>query len=352
MFHSKRVKLSAFWATAGCFLVLSSAAQAEDLTLCAQGWSATVKKDYSKALPLYDQCMQTGDLSPASLARTYRNIAITYQEMGRAQVAIDYEDKALALHPADAWNDHVNRGNAASDLGRFDEALADYDKAATLQPDLADIHYNRGIVYERLQQIDKAKAEFLEADRKGLRSSRLRERMARHQLTPSKVSTVEGTPAFTRFTEVLSAKLETDALSALSRRAFMDLAMTICPRVSKDVTEALKTAVSNWDQRNALHMQAARSVIQAFEARHRAVLDQAAEKAYADKVVQATASHAMGELRRAFNDATPDNQIVPPEASCADLATWIAAGRVDFTKTPGAVRELDKYMQREKAAAP
>lgn len=155
----------------------AGAAGAEDLTRCLQGWQATQARDFDRAISHYDACVATGQLTPASMARTYRNYAITYRLMRQPQQAIEASGRALGLAPRDPWNDYVNRGNAYSDMGRFDEALADFERAAALQPNLADIHYNRGIVFERQNAIDKARAEFLAAYGKGMRTQQLQERL-------------------------------------------------------------------------------------------------------------------------------------------------------------------------------
>ncbi|MGB3404015.1 MAG: tetratricopeptide repeat protein [Microcoleaceae cyanobacterium] len=42
----------------------------------------------------------------------------------------------------------------------FDSALSDYEKAIALRPDYAEAHYHLGLVYEDLQQYDKAKTEY------------------------------------------------------------------------------------------------------------------------------------------------------------------------------------------------
>ena len=55
---------------------------------------------------------------------------------------------------------HFNRGNALSYLKRFDEAVASYDKAIALQPDLADAYSNRGVALKDLKRFDEAVASY------------------------------------------------------------------------------------------------------------------------------------------------------------------------------------------------
>ena len=49
---------------------------------------------------------------------------------------------ALAIDPVmvEAWN---NRGDALSELGRYDEAVASYDKVLAVRPDIFETLLNR-----------------------------------------------------------------------------------------------------------------------------------------------------------------------------------------------------------------
>ena len=47
---------------------------------------------------------------------------------------------------------YTNRGTAKRELGKYHEAILDYDKAIELDPQLAQAYYNRGIVKERIRQ--------------------------------------------------------------------------------------------------------------------------------------------------------------------------------------------------------
>lgn len=149
----------------------------ENTTLCVHGWDETVQKNYSQALALYQECIATGNLTPSSLARTYRNIGITYRGDHQPQKAVEAYTKALELNPKDAWNDYVDRGNAWSDLNKFDKAFEDYDKAFALIPHFNHAYYNRGIVYERMGNLAKAHEDFISAYDYGLRSAQLLERL-------------------------------------------------------------------------------------------------------------------------------------------------------------------------------
>ena len=67
--------------------------------------------------------------------------------------------RALALKPDldDAW---LGRGNVFTELKRYDEAFAAYDKALALKPDLAEAWLGRGNVFSELKRYDEAFAAY------------------------------------------------------------------------------------------------------------------------------------------------------------------------------------------------
>ena len=173
--------------TTACFAALCAigaapAVRAEDLAMCLRGWEATQAHDYARAIELYDRCLRDGRLGAASLARTYRNIGITYRQAGQPAKAIAAFDKAIALHPEDVADDYINRGNARDEAGDFNQALADYATALQIQPGDGEAYYNRGIAYERHRQLGAAQAEFVAAYNHGLRTDLLYERLLAYGL--------------------------------------------------------------------------------------------------------------------------------------------------------------------------
>ncbi len=172
----KRVSLRQLIAVMLIVFFQFNTAFAEDISQCVEGWRLVETGDYSGAITLFDKCMKEGDLSDASLARTYRNIGIAYFNAKEYQKAIDSYNKAIAMNPADVFNDYVNRGNAYDEIEMYKEAMADYDKALVLAPGHGSIFYNRGISYERQKMFDQAKAEFISAYNHGLRTRLLYER--------------------------------------------------------------------------------------------------------------------------------------------------------------------------------
>lgn len=71
--------------------------------------------------------------------------ALTYYQQGDSTAAEKLFAEAIALDPDNA-RARLDHGSALKDLGRLDEALAEFDEALRLQPDYVKAHYNRGVV--------------------------------------------------------------------------------------------------------------------------------------------------------------------------------------------------------------
>ena len=103
-----------------------------------------------------------GDGMPESVQETVR----THLDHGRACLdkgkyddAIAHYDKAIALDPNDAAA-YTNRGSAYYRKGAFDRAIADHSKAIAIDPNHANAYYNRGVAYEQKGDKDQAIADF------------------------------------------------------------------------------------------------------------------------------------------------------------------------------------------------
>ena len=76
---------------------------------------------------------------------------------GRRVEAVALFDKALALKPdlAEAW---LGRGNVLSKLKRLDEAIASHDKALALDPELTEAWCGRGNVLTELGRYEAGRS--------------------------------------------------------------------------------------------------------------------------------------------------------------------------------------------------
>jgi len=108
--------------------------------------------------------IQSGQVSDASLAMAFNNRGVAYGKNSKYDLAIADYNEAIRLKPdlAMAFN---NRGAAQDSLGKLDFALADYNQAISLKPDYFDAFNNRGIAYGKKDQINLAIADFNEAIR-------------------------------------------------------------------------------------------------------------------------------------------------------------------------------------------
>ena len=79
--------------------------------------------------------------------------------LGRYEEAITDYDKAISLKPDDAAA-YGNRGFAKDELGRYEEAITDYDKAISLKSDDATAYYNRGSAKSELGRHEEAITDY------------------------------------------------------------------------------------------------------------------------------------------------------------------------------------------------
>jgi len=80
---------------------------------------------------------------------------IALYNLGRFAEAVANFDHAIALRP-DLAEIHYNRANALRGLSRLDEAVVGYDRALTLRPDFAEAYVNRGVALQGLRRLDEA----------------------------------------------------------------------------------------------------------------------------------------------------------------------------------------------------
>ncbi len=92
-------------------------------------------------------------------AWAWHTYGLDLSSTGRFEDALAAYDRALALDPDD-FCAHSNRGAALLALGRFEDALAAFDRALALDPDNAAIHTNRGAALHALGRFEDALAAF------------------------------------------------------------------------------------------------------------------------------------------------------------------------------------------------
>ena len=97
--------------------------------------------------------------TPEQKAELFFEQAFLYFSAKEYAKAIASYDKALGIKPDlhEAWN---NRGIALYNLGRFEEAIASYDKALEFKPDYHEAWNNRGVALDNLGRNEEAIADY------------------------------------------------------------------------------------------------------------------------------------------------------------------------------------------------
>jgi tetratricopeptide (TPR) repeat protein len=87
--------------------------------------------------------------------KAYYNRAFEYKEMGKFTEALKDYDKAISINPFydEAYN---KRGNLYREMKKYQHAINDYNKAIRLYPDFYQAYLNRGLTYAMLKMYNEA----------------------------------------------------------------------------------------------------------------------------------------------------------------------------------------------------
>ena len=115
------------------------------------------KKVFEQALEHFKQALelarQIGD--ERLLAGAHNGLGIVYSELGRHEDAIAEYERAIELDPKYALP-HTGLGNVYAKLGRYEDAIAEYERAIELDPKFAWPYNNLGLIYERQEEYERA----------------------------------------------------------------------------------------------------------------------------------------------------------------------------------------------------
>jgi tetratricopeptide (TPR) repeat protein len=135
-------------------LALSIALRHQAIAAAQQGY-------YTTALAFLRQLMSYG-----AEAQDYNHRGCIYLQMGQPIEAIADFDRAIDLAP-DLAGAYLNRGNAVMMTGAYDKALHNYSEALLLNPQDVQVWINRGIVLRNLGLYSLAVQSFDQALRLG-----------------------------------------------------------------------------------------------------------------------------------------------------------------------------------------
>ncbi len=113
---------------------------------------------YSEALTLYRELLTHRPDEVGLLV----NHGVAALQAGRADLAVDSLQRAAALEPGLAEG-HLNLANALQACGRFEDATASYRRALELDPANPATHNNLGVVLQKSNRAREAVASFRQA---------------------------------------------------------------------------------------------------------------------------------------------------------------------------------------------
>jgi len=122
----------------------------------------------AQLLPLAEAAFKRAIALDKAYVDAYINLGVVYYQQQRLAEALVQYDAALAVAPDDA-DIHHNRGAVLvqqallatpPDQALLDQALKEFQRAAELNPQLAQAHFSMGVIYNLRGQKDPAVAEF------------------------------------------------------------------------------------------------------------------------------------------------------------------------------------------------
>ncbi len=121
------------------------------------------KGDFDKAIVNFNTAIKF----KSDFVEAYVNRGVAYGKRDEFNKAINDFTTAIDLAP-DHAGAYFNRGNAYLLKGDFGRAIENYDTSIKLDPDDAQSYCHRGLTWLHLKEWDKAKADLMEAQNKGV----------------------------------------------------------------------------------------------------------------------------------------------------------------------------------------
>jgi predicted O-linked N-acetylglucosamine transferase (SPINDLY family) len=122
------------------------------------GVIAGQKYNPKRAAELIGRALESDPANKAACA-AHMNMALAFLDLGKFDSALASYDRAIAIDPANS-DAHNNRGMVLEKLRRMDAALASYDRAIAINPKHADAHLNRGSLLRELRRLEAAVESF------------------------------------------------------------------------------------------------------------------------------------------------------------------------------------------------
>ena len=124
-----------------------------------EGLKAYEENRYQAASEMFTALLECPEVEEPWHAVAFSHRGVTYWLMERYEEALADFDRALELEPDMAWA-IAGRGETYRLMERYEEALADFDRALELKPDMAWAIAGRGQVYGEMGRYEEALADF------------------------------------------------------------------------------------------------------------------------------------------------------------------------------------------------
>ncbi len=153
MMHAGPVLLGAMLTVAAAIAGFLAPAAADLVTDCNQ--TANLERQIRACSVI----IEDDSTSQMNLAIAHMNRAAAYSMQRRYRQALKDFDRAISIDPNEPLG-YYNRANLHFDLGNIPDAIADYSHAIELYPEFALAHFNRGLAREKTGDVKGAAEDY------------------------------------------------------------------------------------------------------------------------------------------------------------------------------------------------
>ncbi len=145
-----------------CAALPAQAAPDKSIIKSQEGSSALLRGRFDLAVSAYDDALKDSGLPAARQATLYSDRGVAKWRLKQMDEAIADFTKAVSLNPdyAPAYN---NRGNVYLDMNKTEDAFKDFDRAVSISPDFGPAYSNRANANQKLKKLDAAEKDFRKA---------------------------------------------------------------------------------------------------------------------------------------------------------------------------------------------
>lgn len=125
-------------------------------------YEAYRRADYPRAISLWEDALNKTNLDDEDKGQIHLNIALSYNALGKPQLAQRHMEISLRFNPNDP-NAYVAQGDLMAAQGKFKQAVANYTNAIALDSEFFGAYLNRAIAHSKSRNLNAALADFDQA---------------------------------------------------------------------------------------------------------------------------------------------------------------------------------------------